>query len=187
MGELKRIRSADNLTVQMGLDFRPSALIRDVKVVGFMPSNSAAPRGPEILPFAWARAAMMLSRSRRFRSDPVRIIGSAPRVEERKGQRNHAISSVRGVESRNLMRLSNLKEVCSQQRNVFAAFPQGRDFDRENAEPSNRPLGNDFCPAVGSACQSTGSAVNGAKLRSVWDSLPGRFDCSRKSGSMFLF
>jgi hypothetical protein len=52
MGELKRIRSADNLTVQMGLDFRPSALIRDVKVVGFMPSNSAAPRGPEILPFA---------------------------------------------------------------------------------------------------------------------------------------
>jgi hypothetical protein len=28
---------------------------------------------------------------------------------------------------------------------------------------------------------------NGAKIRSVWDSLPGRFDCSRKSGSMFLF
>jgi hypothetical protein len=25
-----------------------------------MPSNSAAPRGPEILPFAFSRAAMML-------------------------------------------------------------------------------------------------------------------------------
>ena len=68
----------------MGLDFRPSALIREAKVVGFMPSNSAAPRRPEILPFAWARAATMLSRSRRFSSDSVKIIGSGFKVEGKK-------------------------------------------------------------------------------------------------------
>jgi hypothetical protein len=41
----------------------PSALIRDAKVVGFSPSNWAAPPGPDTLPFAAASAARMLSAS----------------------------------------------------------------------------------------------------------------------------
>jgi nuclear transport factor 2 (NTF2) superfamily protein len=60
----------------MGLDLRPSLLIRDAKVVGFIPSNSAELRGPEILPFVWAKAARILSRSRCFSSDSVKIAGA---------------------------------------------------------------------------------------------------------------
>ena len=63
--------------------FRPRALIREANVVGFMPSNSAAPRGPEILPLARAKAAMMLSRSRRLSS----ASGQNDRVRSRHGRR----------------------------------------------------------------------------------------------------
>jgi hypothetical protein len=45
------------------LRFRPRAEMRDASVVGFMPSSSAAPRGPETLPFVCFRAAAMASRS----------------------------------------------------------------------------------------------------------------------------
>src|SRR5258708_19608961 len=65
--------------VQIGLDLRPRALIRDAKVVGFIPSNSAAPRGPEILPFVWAKAERILSRSRRFSSESVKLVGAGLR------------------------------------------------------------------------------------------------------------
>src|SRR5476649_1135339 len=41
----------------------PSDLIRDASVVDFMPSNCAAPLGPETLPFAALSAARILSAS----------------------------------------------------------------------------------------------------------------------------
>src|SRR5580692_256057 len=50
----------------------PSAEMRDAKVDGFMPSNSAAPLGPETFPFVCFKASMMASRSRRFSSSRVR-------------------------------------------------------------------------------------------------------------------
>ena len=43
--------------------FKPKAAMREEKVEGFMPSNSAAPRDPEILPFVRLRASMIASRS----------------------------------------------------------------------------------------------------------------------------
>ena len=43
---------------------KPSALMREARVVGFMPRSAAAPLGPKTLPWVWARAAAMLSRSR---------------------------------------------------------------------------------------------------------------------------
>ena len=49
----------------------PKALIRDANVVGFMPSNSAAPRLPEILPLVISKAARILIRSRFNRSSSV--------------------------------------------------------------------------------------------------------------------
>ena len=48
------------------LRWSPRAAIREASVVGFMPSNSAAPFRPKILPPLRCRAAPMLSRSCRF-------------------------------------------------------------------------------------------------------------------------
>ena len=45
--------------------------MRDAKVEGFMPSNSAAPRTPDTFPFACVKALMMASRSWRFSSSSV--------------------------------------------------------------------------------------------------------------------
>ena len=46
----------------------PMEEMRDAKVDGFMPSNSAAPRGPETLPLVCFRAFIIVSRSCRFNS-----------------------------------------------------------------------------------------------------------------------
>lgn len=46
-----------------GFRLIPSALMREARVVGLIPSNSAAPSTPKILPPVCCRAAMMLSRS----------------------------------------------------------------------------------------------------------------------------
>ena len=51
--------------------------MRDAKVDGFMPSNSAAPPGPETFPLVCFRAFMMVSRSCRFNSSRVRSAASA--------------------------------------------------------------------------------------------------------------
>jgi len=49
----------------------PREEIRDAKVDGFMPSNCAAPPGPNTFPFACFKALTMASRSWRFRSPRV--------------------------------------------------------------------------------------------------------------------
>lgn len=58
------------------LDFRliPSALMREASVVGFMPSNSAAPSAPKSFPPHCFKAAAMLSRSWRLSSSQVRSL-----------------------------------------------------------------------------------------------------------------
>ncbi len=45
--------------------------MRDASVVGFMPSKTAAPSEPKILPFVSRKACEMFSRSWRFRSSRV--------------------------------------------------------------------------------------------------------------------
>jgi hypothetical protein len=60
-----------------GLRVSPSALMRDARVVGFVPSNSAAPSGPKIFPFACSNAAAMLSRSWRRMSSRVISFGES--------------------------------------------------------------------------------------------------------------
>ena len=61
--------------IQTGLSI-PIFFIRDVKVVGLIPNNSAAPSSPEIFHLVRFRAAMMFSRSRRRISSSVMIAGS---------------------------------------------------------------------------------------------------------------
>jgi hypothetical protein len=59
----------------------PSALIRDAKVVGFIPSSWAAPTGPETFPHAAFRAARILSASSYRISAAVRTLpGSATKA-----------------------------------------------------------------------------------------------------------
>ena len=45
--------------------------MREANVVGFIPSNSAAPLGPDTFPFALSRAVRMLSASNRRMSAAV--------------------------------------------------------------------------------------------------------------------
>src|ERR1700680_5100115 len=59
------------------LRLMPREEMRDAKVDGFMPSNSAAPPGPETLPLVCFRAFIIVSRSCRFNSFRVRSAGSA--------------------------------------------------------------------------------------------------------------
>src|SRR6266478_3594428 len=51
--------------------------MREAKVDGFIPSNSAAPPGPETLPLVCFRAFIIVSRSCRFNSSRVRSAASA--------------------------------------------------------------------------------------------------------------
>ena len=51
--------------------------IREAKVDGFIPSNSAAPPGPETFPFVCFKALIMASRSWRFSWSRVRTAASA--------------------------------------------------------------------------------------------------------------
>jgi hypothetical protein len=59
-------------------------VIREASVVGFMPSNSAAPPGPKILPPVCFNAAAMLSRSCRFSSLRVSKAGVVAAVTQRR-------------------------------------------------------------------------------------------------------
>ena len=61
----------------------PKEEMRDAKVEGFMPSNSAAPPGPETFPLVCFRAFMMVSRSWRFNSSRVRSAAAAVRLLHR--------------------------------------------------------------------------------------------------------
>lgn len=55
----------------------PNALMRDASVVGFMPSNAAAPSAPKIFPLVKPSAWTMLSRSWRLRSSLVAGLGDS--------------------------------------------------------------------------------------------------------------
>ena len=55
----------------------PSALMRDASVVGFMPSNAAAPSAPKIFPLVNPSAWTILSRSWRLNSSLVAGLGDS--------------------------------------------------------------------------------------------------------------
>ena len=58
----------------------PSTLMRDASVVGFIPSSTAAPRGPKMRPDVCVNALAMVSRSSARRSSRVTIGGRAGAV-----------------------------------------------------------------------------------------------------------
>ncbi len=62
----------------------PNALMRDARVVGFMPSNAAAPSAPKSFPLVKPSAWTMFSRSWRLRSSLVAGRGEGlPRKDSR--------------------------------------------------------------------------------------------------------